>query len=166
MLTVEKYLKGRAVIAELPPDHRQNVGILIRRMNKLWQRIELDTQRTLVVTSGYRRPQDQPAHAAARSPHLRGAAVDLLDGPDAWLWRWCERNLRLIADVGLFVEDPRWTHNVSLPGRAAPVDWMHFQTNPPGSGRRVFRPSSAEASAPDLWAGDYDPALNLQEVTR
>lgn len=161
MLTVEKYLMGRADVSELTPDLRQNAGIFIRRFNKLWPIIEKDTGRAPNLTSGYRRQKDQPSHAAKLSPHLRCEAGDFEDGPDAWLWRWCLRNLRLIAEVGLFLEDPRWTHNVMLPGRAAPVHWMHFQIHPPRSGRRIFQPSSAPPSAPDLWDGDYDPALNI-----
>jgi hypothetical protein len=66
---------------------------------------------------------------------MTGCAVDICDVvPERTLARWCLRNLVFLAEVGLWMEDPRWT-----PG------WVHLQSVPPRSGGRVFIPSAAPA---------------------
>lgn len=59
------------------------------------------------------------------SKHLIGAAVDIADNGD--LMEWCKSNIKTLEEVGLWVEE-------------GTVGWVHFQTQPPKSGNRFFRP--------------------------
>ena len=55
----------------------------------------------------------------------------------------------VLAEVGLWLEDPRWTFDPKGD------HWVHLQTVPPRSGNRVFVPSDAPAKDPDFpvtWA--------------
>jgi hypothetical protein len=87
------------------------------------------------VASGWR-PQainERTSNAAQLSTHLIGEACDLQDTPQRDLARWALRNLDRLEQIGLWMEDPRWT-----------PDWVHWQTRPPHSGLRVYRPSMHE----------------------
>lgn len=86
------------------------------------------------VASGWRPKavNDKTSNAAKSSAHLEGLAVDLHDWPDRRFARWCLRNLAHLTRLGLYAEDPRWSPT-----------WLHLQIRAPGSGHRVFIPSSA-----------------------
>lgn len=73
---------------------------------------------------------DRTRNAAKGSTHKDGRGIDIQDTPDRSFARWCLRNLELLAEVGLWMEDPQWT-----------PDWVHLQSVPPRSGRRVYIPS-------------------------
>ena len=148
MISMEEILMDRAEFNSLPIDIQANLITLHSRINV----IRKAYAKPMYVNSGLRRLQDQPANAASKSKHLIGAAIDLRDDDNGTLWKWCLKNLDLMAKVGLWLEDPRWTHGAG--------NWMHFQIIPPGSGKRVFVPSSAKPSAPDLWDGNYDRSLD------
>lgn len=64
--------------------------------------------------------------------HLMGQAVDLSD-PDGRLGAWALVNEAALAELGLYAEHPEATNTKD--GR-----WLHVQTVPPPSGRRIFRP--------------------------
>lgn len=149
MISMSEILMGRVKFEDLDPETQANLTDLHGKINKL--RIAIN--RPLKVNDGYRRPQDTPKNGAAKSKHLLGLAIDLDDDDSAWLWNWVKENLQLMKDIGLFMEDPRWTH-----GKVG--TWMHFQSVAPSSGKRIFVPSSAPASAPDLWDGKYDSKFN------
>lgn len=97
-----------------------------------------------VVASGYRPPEINAgiAGAAPNSLHMTCEAVDLVDMPcliDGRMKarpfaRWCLSRLDVLADLNLWMEDPRATRG------ARP--WVHVQTRPPRSGRRVFIPDA------------------------
>lgn len=136
---------GRAKLTDLDAETQKNLNILLERINKL----RTAYGKPLKVNDGYRRPQDTPKNGAAKSKHLLGQAIDLDDDDTAFLWKWVQNNLQLMKEIGLWIEDPRWTH-----GKVG--TWMHFQIVPPKSGKRIFVPSTAPASLPKLWDGKYD----------
>ena len=75
---------------------------------------------------------DKTANASATSLHLKGLGIDLREAPGRALARFCLRNLDLLAELELWMEDPRWTPT-----------WVHLQAGAPGSNDRIFIPSSA-----------------------
>jgi hypothetical protein len=79
------------------------------------------------ITSGYRTPAaNRAANGAAKSAHIEGRAVDLHD-PDGKLGQWCMKNLYLLEQHGLWMEDT-----------SATPTWVHLQSRP--AKNRVFRP--------------------------
>jgi uncharacterized protein YcbK (DUF882 family) len=97
----------------------------------------------MVVTSGYRSLDDhkriyaeknaarakqglKPLHVPTASKHLYGQAVDISD-PGGHLWRWLQANQTVLEKAGLWCETRQG-------------NWQHFQTLPPGSGKRWFNP--------------------------
>ena len=89
------------------------------------------------INSGWR-PQaiNERTHGAAQhSKHITGQAIDLTDR-DRLLAIWCLTNQSVLCDIGLWMEDPRWTST-----------WVHIQTVTPKSGNRIFIPSKIE---PDI----------------
>lgn len=97
--------------------------------------------RRLSLASGRRTPERnaQIPGAAVQSLHLTCEAIDLGEpkAPRPFA-RWCVANLHLLADIGLWMEDPRCTVGNT-------TSWVHLQTRAPGSGARVFIPSAAWA---------------------
>lgn len=88
--------------------------------------------REWVVSSGRRTP-DVNARirgAAPRSNHLTCNALDISD-IDRSIARWMFANLHHLAELDLWMEDPRCTPT-----------WAHIQTVPPLSRNRVFIPSA------------------------
>lgn len=61
------------------------------------------------------------------SKHLSGEAFDVAD-TDGKLYAWCLQNIPLLEELGLYLED-----------RLDTPTWVHFQTRPPASGKRIFR---------------------------
>jgi hypothetical protein len=102
------------------------------------------------VDSGWRPKavNDATSNAAKASNHMKGLAVDFAD-PDGKLREWVLANLPLMASLGLYFEDFRWTKG-----------WVHFQIVAPGSKHRIYVPSTAPMTNPDAWDGQYDSSLN------
>ena len=128
---------------EITDDIQRNALITVERSNELLNRAgrsDIDT-----VNSGWR-PQginDSTGNSAKNSRHLTAQAVDLPD-VDRSLAEWCVDNLDVLREIGLWMEDPRWT----------PI-WVHLQIVPPGSGKTVYIPSSKPPLDPDFevtWA--------------
>lgn len=63
-----------------------------------------------------------------KSQHLTGRAIDIQDG-DGKLKKWIQENVSKLEEVGLYVEDFRYTKN-----------WVHLQSTAPKSGSRFFIP--------------------------
>lgn len=152
MITINEILKGRAKLADLEPEVQDNIKTLHERINV----IRKAYGKPMIVNSGLRRPQDQPKNAAIKSNHLIGAAIDIDDDEKGTLWNWVKDNLKLLQEVGLWIEDPRWTHGNG--------SWLHFQVVPPKSGKRIYIPSSKPAPAPHIWDGKYDKSLDENTV--
>lgn len=95
------------------------------------------------VSSGWRPAaiNERTSNAGKNSRHLYGQAVDITDHSREFA-RWAYSHQDFLTETGLWMEHPDWTW--SQHGN----HWVHLQIVPPGSGRRVFIPSSAPRSAP------------------
>lgn len=144
-ISFDEILKGRAKLEDLPGDTQDNIKELHTKINIIREKYG----KPLKVNDGFRNPSDTPKNGSKTSWHLQGAAIDIDDNDAGTFWNWVKDNLELIQAVGLWIEDPRWTH-----GKIG--TWVHFQIYPPKSGKRIFIPSTAPASAPDIWDGVYD----------
>lgn len=163
MILLTDYWMGREKThgAELTDAIRDNVIELLGRVNLLlsWAvadqvRPASDARTGTPVASGWRPPaiNDATSNAAAHSRHLTGEAIDLRDTGTRDLARWCLNNLDALEEIGLWMEDPQWTH--APPGQP----WVHLQIVPPGSHRRVYVPSTRPplaARLPEQITGGY-----------
>jgi hypothetical protein len=146
MITLGEYWMGRNNThpADLTEEITSNATLLLERVNRLLQLADtedvgpgIDAATGTFVASGWRPPSvnDATSNAAQASRHITGRAIDLRDhSPDRALARWCLRNRAQLEAIGLWMEDPQWTPS-----------WVHLQCVPPGSGRRVYVPSSKPA---------------------
>ena len=145
MISLEAFWKGRDVqyAGELTDEIRGNAALTVGKVNELLEIAGF--KHVSEVNSGWRSQSvnDATANAGARSKHLSGEAVDIPD-PYRDLASWCVDNLEMLEGLQLWMEDPRWTPT-----------WVHLQTVPPRSGRRVFIPSTASPADPNFpvtWA--------------
>lgn len=129
----------------------QNLATLLDKMNQ----VRSVWNKPMIVTSGLRSAADQERinPSAPKSKHLLGQACDISD-PDGSLMKWVLANLQMMKDLGLYFEHFCWTHPEGSGW------WVHFQVVPPGSGKRIFVPSSAPNPNPGIWDGNYDPSFN------
>lgn len=108
----------------------KNLDILFQRLMELQDACEM----ALTITSGLRSDEfqmkliEEGKSKAFGSKHLAGAAADLAD-PEGILSDWALSNLKVLENIGLWMEDPNYT-----PG------WVHVQMMAPRSGKRVFIP--------------------------
>lgn len=143
-ITKDELLKGRD--KTYPADYTQQVSDNLDELLPIINQVRSTIGRPMVVTSGWR-PNSINAvtpGAANHSLHEEGLAADILD-TDGKLKDWVLQNLQLMKDLGIYLEDFRWTPN-----------WVHFGIRAPKSGHRIFIPSTAPAKAPDRWDGNYD----------
>lgn len=107
-----------------------NLTELCTRLNKLrkaWGK-------PMIITSGLRSEGQQAnliksgQSTATKSKHLLGLAADISD-PDGALDDWLEKNVKLLEEIGLWIEH-----------KSATPTWAHIQICPPKSGRRFFKP--------------------------
>jgi len=141
MISMTQYWMGRDTkyASEMTDDIASNAQATVDAVNQL---LEIAGRSEDKVNSGWR-PQavnDATRNAASRSKHLTGQAVDIGD-PDRSLATWVADNLDVLTECGLYCEDFRWTGD-------ADGGWVHFQTVPPKSGRRIFIPSMEPARDP------------------
>jgi hypothetical protein len=148
LVTKEKMLMGRYLWEDVPAEIKANILTTVDKVNKFLS----GYHGVVKVNDGLRRPQDKPKNGSATSWHYKGAAIDIDDDAKGILWGWMKPRISMLADLGLYIEDPRWTHGNG--------SWMHFQIFPPKSKKRVFVPSSKPAPAPKIWDGKYDAVLN------
>lgn len=154
MITLAQYWMGRDLthIGEWSPAVREHATELLARVNALLDNAAmagvypgLDERTGTAVASGWR-PRGvnaRTANAATASRHIAGQAIDVEDTPpERPLARFCLQRLDLLEELDLWLEDPRWTPT-----------WVHLQSVPPGSGRRVFIPSARPplAAAQGWW---------------
>jgi uncharacterized protein YcbK (DUF882 family) len=121
---------------KLTPDQDANLRVLWERINK----IRAAWAKPMIVTSGFRTAEDQRriykdiarrngsdvVRVPMGSKHLEGSACDILDR-DGSLMKWTRENILLLEQVGLWCED-------------GTNGWVHYQTKPPASGNRFFKP--------------------------
>jgi hypothetical protein len=143
MITLQDYWMGRDAQypADLTPEIVQNAQSLMQRVATLLEKAAaenvspgIDEATRTCVASGWRPKSvnEKTANASATSLHLNGMGIDLREAPSRALARFCLRNLDLLAELDLWMEDPRWTPT-----------WVHLQSRAPGSNDRVFIPSDA-----------------------
>ncbi len=144
MITKKELLQGRDKTFADKYTHEisANLDLLLEAVNV----VRAKYGKPMYVSSGWRprAVNASLANAAPRSNHMVGLAVDFKD-PDGALWEWCLDNLALLKQLGLYLEDKRWTRG-----------WTHFQLIRPASGKRIFVPSKGLAPHPALWDGQYD----------
>ena len=144
MISKDELLQGRdeTFKDEYTQQISDNLDDLLEAMNK----VRAAYGKPMKVTSGWRPASinGMVKGAAPKSNHMVGLACDIFDG-NGDLMRWVLNNLKMMSDLGLYLEDFRWTPN-----------WVHFQCVPPKSRKRIFVPSEALALAPTKWDGHYD----------
>lgn len=127
-ITKEEILKGRVKEEDLSPEMKKNLEILVEKMNK----VRNAYGKPVTVTSGLRTMEDHlriykekgitdKSKIPMKSKHLYCQAVDISD-PHQELQKWCEENVSLLKEIGLWMESFSATKN-----------WCHFQIVPYGS---------------------------------
>ena len=134
MITINELLSNQASFDSLDKKVQDNLKELHKRINI----VRLAYGKPMIVTSGlrtlkhhleiYARKGIYPPKVPMKSNHLSGRAVDFSDS-DGKLKAWVKDNIKLMEEVGLWLED-----------FSATKTWCHFQINPPKSGNRFFLP--------------------------
>lgn len=117
---------GREIAFPLNIEQLDNLNKLLIAVNKL----RTYYGKSMIVSSGYR-PAEINAKikgAAKKSNHMICAAIDFKD-TDRSIAKFCNDNLNILEDCGLWMEDSDSTPT-----------WVHVQIYPPKSGKRVFKP--------------------------
>lgn len=148
MISKDELLKGRD--KQYPNDYTQEISDNLDKLLVVMNVIRAAYGKPMTISSGWRSPSINAATtgAAKNSAHCIGLAADIVDS-DGVLLAWVLDNLQLMQDNGVYLEDPRWCPN-----------WIHFGLRKPNSGKRIFVPSSAPASAPDRWDGQYESSFD------
>lgn len=131
MISRQEILKGK----DCPKEFENNLLELLIKINKVRDAYG----RPMTVTSGFRSMEDHlriyrekgitdKSKIPMKSKHLFCQAVDIYD-PKGELKKWVKDNLKLIEEIGLWMEDFDSTPN-----------WVHFQILPPASNARFFKP--------------------------
>lgn len=134
MITLKELLQGTPV-GSLSPETALNLQVLLERINV----IRKAYNKPMTVSSGLRSMKHHlevyrkkgitdPAKIPMKSKHLFGQAVDIAD-PKQELQKWVLANVKLLETAQLWCED-----------FGATPAWVHFQTQPPRSGKRFFMP--------------------------
>lgn len=144
MITKSELLKGRD--KAYPKAYTKEISDNLDRLLVVMNQVRAAYGKPMTVSSGWRPPEvnEDTSNAAKASNHLKGLACDIAD-PKGDVMRWVLANLDLMQQLGLYLEDFRWTPT-----------WVHFQIVPPGSGKRIYIPSTKPAPTPKRWDGKYD----------
>lgn len=105
MITVSEYLMGRD--KEFPLDMLQarNMAELLSKVNYLFGKLDLHAK----VSSGYRPASiNKKIGGAKMSTHTVCAGIDLAD-PDGNLAIVMKKNVELLKELGLYLENPDFT---------------------------------------------------------
>lgn len=124
-ITKEDILMSRDREYPLDDTLLTNLDRLVRSVNKF----QLVYGKQITVSSGYRPGKyNVAAHGAPNSSHLTCEAVDFHDA-DGKVKEFVKLNPYILVDCDLYQEDPSRT-----------LQWIHVQTRPTKSGKRVFVP--------------------------
>lgn len=124
---------------ETTPILDANLAILFERVTEFQDAYGKEFQ----ITSGLRSDAQQEELIkegktnAIHSKHLIGSAADILDS-DGSLTQWVKDNLDVMSRIGLWMED--FDSIASLAEKHHSAIWVHVQSTPPASGKRVFIP--------------------------
>ena len=147
-LTKDDLLMGRdkEYASEYTAEIAKNLDKVVIALNKLQDAYGQEFK----INSGWRPAAVNAATpgSAAKSKHMEGLAADIHD-TDGKIMEWTIANLQLMKDMGIYMEDWRYTPT-----------WTHYQIVPPKSGNRIFIPSAAPASAPNRWIGKFSIKYN------
>jgi hypothetical protein len=148
MITMEELLQGRD--KKYPNDFTDEIKENLEKLLPVMNTIRAKYGKPMIVNSGWRPSvvNEATPGAAKNSAHCQGLACDIAD-PDGEVKNWVLKNLDLMQELGIYLEDFRWTPN-----------WVHFGLRKPASGKRIFVPSANRATAPDRWDGKYDEKYN------
>lgn len=145
MIDLKAYWRGRDVSysMELTEEIRANAERTVEAVNELL--VRSGHSDINLLNSGWRprAVNESTANSGAKSTHISGQAADIPDSKRN-LATWCVDNLDDLEEIGLWMEDPRWTPT-----------WVHVQIVPPNSGRRVYIPNSSPPLSPEFhvtWA--------------
>lgn len=137
-ITIEDYWMGRdkSYPDDLTETIRANATDTVSKINLLLFHavkdgvVLISSNKRSLVNSGWRPPAVNSAtkKAATKSRHMTGQACDISD-PTGKFGKWCLENLDELEAIGLWME-----------AKEATPSWVHLQTIPPGSGKRVFHP--------------------------
>jgi len=134
MITLDDYWMGRE--KQYPLDLNEtikgNAQVTVNKANLLLAQFKQATGDTTLrkVNSGWRPPRVNGAtlNAAPNSKHMTGQAIDISD-PDGDFDDWLLNTPSVLESVDVYMEHP-----------SATKGWVHIQTVPPKSKRRVFYP--------------------------
>jgi hypothetical protein len=119
MISREEISKGQLI----PPKLEANLQLLLERLNKFRK----EYAKPMIVVSGYRQSNhNRKIGGAPNSAHLSCQAADFAD-VDRTLTKFCTNEV--LQKFDLYMEDPSHTPT-----------WVHLQTRPTKSGRRIFIP--------------------------
>lgn len=134
MISMVELLSGQCTFEQCTPEQQKNLTELLEKVNK----VRTAYGKPMTVTSGLRTMKHHleiyakkgifPPHVPTKSNHLFGKACDFADG-DGALKKWVKENIKLMEEIGLWMED-----------FSATKTWLHVQINPPASGNRFFKP--------------------------
>lgn len=128
-ITASSRYPDRLDSEELTPDVKDAALGLLGRVNRLLDELMV---KEVDVTSGFR-PSSVNAGVggATKSAHMTGEAIDLMDDEDQSLAKSITKEL--LEKYDLYREDYDYT-------KGKYTNWVHLQTRPTKSGRRIFRP--------------------------
>lgn len=155
MITLEQYLKGKIEFSKLSPEQQANAMVTIDRVTRFMTACGI---KSVTVTDGVRLPGEGPDG----STHRKAAAMDIDDDDQGTLWKKAFENRKKLKEIGLWMEHPCWTHYYDQKAKRF-RSWLHFQITPPGSGNRIYVPSTAPNPNPSFWDGKYEADLNSKD---
>jgi len=132
MISIKDYLTAggdypdRANHPELTEEHKENAKELLKRVEALLKELGIDSVK---LTSGWR-PVGVKG-GAVKSAHMEGKAIDIFD--DRYQTLAKRVTLELLVKYDLYREDYDDT-------RGQWSNWVHLQSRPTKSGKRIFKP--------------------------
>lgn len=141
MIQLKDLVPSSTSIDHVPLDIQASLRELFAKL----VRLELGSKVRFICTSGLRTMADHlriyaeinakrvkqglpELNIPMSSKHLIGQAADIYD-PKGELKQWCLANVSKLEEIGVWCED-----------FASTKTWVHFQTRPPKSGNRFFKP--------------------------
>jgi hypothetical protein len=146
-LTISMLLKGRN--EQFPKEYTKEIADNLELLRGKVQEFLKEYSGHISISSGWRPAKlNDSVGGATKSLHITGHAVDIIDTSMS-VWNYVLDNLELAKSMGLYFEDKRATPS-----------WVHIQTLPPKSGKRIFKPNSNPWQSEKLWSGVYDHGVD------